>query len=146
MQGSDSARASVQKRQNDAAVYGVRALLGRNQVRELTATGEEGAFISCTVVGGTGDRTDDASLNGGSSSGGKEADGGGNGTGGNSNADGNSSTDGKNEDGGSDAGDNSDANPGDEGGNITDGKDEIKDEIKDQIDDIKDKTDKKKVS
>ena len=144
VQGSDSARASVQKRQNDAAVYGVRALLGRNQVRELTATGEEGAFISCTVVGGTGDRTDDASLNGGSSSGGKEADGGGNGTGGNSNADGNSSTDGKNEDGGSDAGDNSDANPGDEGGNITDGKDEIKDEIKDQIDDIKDKTDKKK--
>ena len=105
VQGADSARASVQKRQNDAAVYGVRALLGRNQVRELTATGEEGAFISCTVVGGT----DDASLNGGS-----------------------------------DAGDNSDANPGDEGGNITDGKDEIKDEIKDQIDDIKDKTDKKK--
>lgn len=152
VQGSNSARALVQKRQLDTAVYGVRAPMGRNQARELMAAGEEGAFISCTAIGGTGDGESDASLNGGSGSGGKEADGGGNGAGGNSTSDGGNSANGKNENSGSDAGDNSDENPGDEGGNITDGKDgnkdgikdEIKDEIKDQIDDIKDKADKKK--
>ncbi|WP_455615195.1 hypothetical protein [Eisenbergiella sp.] len=126
VQGSDSARALVQKRQLDTAVYGVRVPMGRNQARELTAAGEEGAFISCTAVDGAGDGKSDASLNSGSGSGRKEADSSGNGTG----------------------GDNSEENPGDENGNITDGKDEnkdeIKDEIKDQIDDIKDQADKKK--